>query len=325
MDKPILSIILPIFNGEKYICKKINSLLDININKEIIVINDGSEDDSLNILLKYKEKIKLINLEKNKGVSNARNIGIDAATGKYISFVDVDDKIEPENYVKVIKKMEVEKASVGVCRYDMLNTDNKIKSSNYDYNFKNNEDFFKFFLINKISPSSCDKIFSKNILKNIRFNSTLKIGEDILFCFNVFYNADKVIFFDDVLCHYLQHTESAMHTLSEDLLIYNLIMANLPKKIFTEKKYNLEFEYFRLRLKTRELHTISKLINKSNYKYGIKLLESSFNKEDANLILKNKYFSIIDKAEALFIRILGIKLYIYLIYILLNIISKTHT
>lgn len=96
-----LSIIIPAYNVEKYIKQCIDSLLLVALDKEIIIINDGSTDKTLDILSQYQHlpEIKIINQE-NKGVAYSRNLGINIAKGDYISFIDSDDFIDPTNYTR---------------------------------------------------------------------------------------------------------------------------------------------------------------------------------------------------------------------------------
>lgn len=90
--QPLVSVILPVFNTEKYVTESVESVLNQTYkNIEIICINDGSTDNSLEILKTFGEKITLINLEKNGGISVARNAGIEVAKGDYIAFMDADD------------------------------------------------------------------------------------------------------------------------------------------------------------------------------------------------------------------------------------------
>ncbi len=96
MNKPLISIIVPVFNSEKYISRCINSILEQTYgNFELIIINDGSKDKSLKICEEYQKKdrrIKVFNQE-NKGQAFARNVGLDNAKGEYISFIDSDDYV----------------------------------------------------------------------------------------------------------------------------------------------------------------------------------------------------------------------------------------
>ena len=108
-----ISIIIPIYNGEKFIKKCLDSILaNYNKNYEVIIINDGSTDGTREILNNYKEEnIKIIN-NNNNGVSFSRNLGIKLATGKYIMFVDIDDYLS-SNWYEIIKE-EIQKSDIEV-------------------------------------------------------------------------------------------------------------------------------------------------------------------------------------------------------------------
>ena len=103
-----LSILIPAYNVENYIEECVNSVLDLDTNYEIIIINDGSTDNTLKILNKYKkyEYIKIIN-QKNMGISRTRNNLLKEAKGKYIFFLDSDDFINKEKFKELLKNIEV--------------------------------------------------------------------------------------------------------------------------------------------------------------------------------------------------------------------------
>ncbi len=117
MENPKISVIIPVYNREKYI----KNCLEVITNQtykdlEIIIVNDGSSDNSINIINTFTdERIKLIHHEKNQGLSAARNTGIDNATGKYIHFMDDDDEVNPEFYKYLITASEKHQADVSVC------------------------------------------------------------------------------------------------------------------------------------------------------------------------------------------------------------------
>ena len=109
MKSPLLSIIIALYNSEEYIEKCIKSIVEQTYNNlEIIIINDGSTDESLKICEQFQEKDKRIKIynQKNTGVSSARNTGIAKATGDYITFVDSDDYLIKEAYEKALKQID---------------------------------------------------------------------------------------------------------------------------------------------------------------------------------------------------------------------------
>ena len=209
-----LSIIVPAYNCEKSICICIDSILNSEYKSyEIIIINDGSTDNTVyTITNKYlsKNNIIIINLEKNQGVSYCRNIGIEKASGEYITFVDADDYVSTNIYSEMMRIVKEQAVDCCVCDYCEVFPDGSIQNSKYNYknNVLNNEKCIKSFLVDNISPSACDKIFKAELLKKyVRFDSKLKVGEDILFCLNFFYRAKSVYLLNQIHYYYEQQEE----------------------------------------------------------------------------------------------------------------------
>ena len=134
--KSLISIIIPVFNMEDKLNKCIQSVINQTYdNLEIILVNDGSKDNSLKICENYKNidnRIKLISINNN-GVSNARNIGIKNATGKYIGFVDSDDYIDNDMFETLYNNIKDNNADLSIIGYQIETIDNKvIKNTNLD-------------------------------------------------------------------------------------------------------------------------------------------------------------------------------------------------
>ena len=173
-----LSIIVPVYNVEKYIKKCIDSLINqksLNFKYEIICVNDGSNDRSLEILKSYerqcKEKIKIIDIE-NRGVSNARNIGLKNANGKFIAFVDSDDWVE-ESFVRNLLEVANDEMLVVCDSYFVFNDKMKYNKENIDDTVFN------------VENAVWGKLFSKKIIDkyNIKFPTDITMGEDLVFTF----------------------------------------------------------------------------------------------------------------------------------------------
>jgi len=315
--EPLISIIVPVYNGEKYIKNTINNLLKVTCDKEIIVINDCSVDKSYELLKKYEKNIKLINLKENNGVSNARNLGLEVARGKYIGFVDIDDSFEFDIFNKMIEKIESENSDVCVCNYDEIDeVTGLVTSSKYKLNYLKTEkkSAIKLFLTDQISPAIWDKIYRRDLLEKIRFNKNLAVGEDILFCLNVFLKVNSVSFCNEYLYHYLQQNNSVMHKISPKLLQFSKVIENidLKNKKLLLNEYKEEYEYFKLEMVTRGIHSISSLCNKNNKKIAKQYLMEYCTKDNLNGILKNKYYSKFIKLEILIIKMLGIDAHLIL-------------
>ncbi len=309
-----LSIIIPVYNGEKYIESSLQKVIHMNIDKEIIVINDCSSDHSLEILKKYENQITLINLNENKGVSNARNLGIQSATGRYITFFDIDDCIENDIYVKMVKIMEHERSDVCICNFnEIFDNFSKVVSSKYHYE-KVSNDSLHDFLLDKISPAIWDKVYKRSFIENLRFNTDLAIGEDILFCLNLFLKKPIISFLNDYLYHYTQQSSSAMHQISPRLLQFNEIEQKIAKADidFLTKKYPKEFEFFNLEMICRSIHSISIIATKSTKDVAYQYLKKCCTKENLKKILSNNYVSKTIKIEIFIMYIFGIKIHLFL-------------
>ena len=180
MNKDLISVVVPIYNVEKYLEECIDSILSQTYeNLEILLIDDGSTDSSGNIAENYmnkSEKIKTFH-KKNGGLSDARNYGINHACGKYICFIDSDDYVK-EDYITTmyenLKKFNTKISACGIC---YLYGDQKIKEVNFQ-NIKKlylgEEAQIYLNIIGFYNVSSCNKLFDINLFKNINFPRGLK-------------------------------------------------------------------------------------------------------------------------------------------------------
>lgn len=188
----LVSIIIPVYNTEKYLEHCITSVLNQTYkNIEVILVNDGSTDNSGEICDKYATKdcrIKVIH-QKNSGVSTTRNIGISVAVGQYIQFIDSDDSIDPimtENLINAVN----DNIQLVICGYKSINLDrqNRINAKEYCPNeyIYNKTDFMlhfaDFFNSDLINPP-WNKLYSANLIRkyNIHYLENINLGEDLLF------------------------------------------------------------------------------------------------------------------------------------------------
>lgn len=240
-----LSIIVPIYNVEDYLEECLKSLYNIkNIKLEIILVNDGSKDNSFKIMEKFKEiypeKTVLINKE-NGGLSSARNVGMKAAVGEYISFIDSDDFIDVDEFEKFFKEGQKDKLDVmvGNMRYytpektgDSLFRSDVVKNSG----IVNGIDFFW----NLFQKTKCfreevvDDIYKREFLvkNNIWFNENI-VHEDSEFTPLVYLKAEKVKYIDRAFYFYRQRTGSIMNKVSEKSIVS---LESICEKFFIECK-----------------------------------------------------------------------------------------
>ncbi len=207
--KPLVSIIIPVYNTENFVGRAIDSVLAQTYeNIEIILVNDGSTDTSVEVCERYVQKhnnIKLI-YQKNSGVSVARNTGLQAAKGEYIQFLDSDDEIENEMTENFVDLMVEKSYDIVICGYSTIGkVNNVITNETRCYESKNF--LFTAYLDAKLLSlisSSWNMIFKKKLLEenNIRFNSIYAIGEDGLFTLDYLTKCKKVYVLNKVLYNY---------------------------------------------------------------------------------------------------------------------------
>ena len=204
--KKLVSIIVPVYNKEQFLHKLIPSLINQSYKEiEIILIDDGSKDNSLKICKSYKDKRLKVIHQENGGVSSARNLGLLKATGDYIAFVDADDYIEKDYIKKLITNIkEYDICECGYNRVDEkgnvlerfvpheeLITDN-YQLQDYYLNYNNTNDFL------------WNKLFKRKIINDIKF-SKHKCSEDFLFIIKVFANANSKVTIPDQLYNYVSN------------------------------------------------------------------------------------------------------------------------
>ncbi|WP_042199052.1 glycosyltransferase family 2 protein [Paenibacillus camerounensis] len=214
----MISIIVPVYNAENYIDRCIKSIQNQTYSDfELILVDDGSNDNSFEICRKYSktdQRIKLIRTE-NFGVSSARNEGLRIAKGEYVGFVDSDDWIEADMYEILIRNIIEFNADISCCNYYMNSdsSENTIENQEkYIELFNNVENCMNSFLERKIFGNSvCNKLFSTKVI-NHDFNESLAIGEDAIFLFESCLNSKKIISCNEAKYHYYVRIGSATKT-----------------------------------------------------------------------------------------------------------------
>lgn len=214
-NTPKISIVVPVYNVEKYLGKCLDSLLNQTIKDyEIICVNDGSTDNSLEILKEYAkrdDRIKIISQE-NAGLGAARNVGIKAAKGTYLGFVDSDDFVDPTLYEKAISRAERNKSDVVIFNVYLYFTDSCEKVIFRDkrfYSLLESEGYFTAVehprVINCIGV--WDKIYRRDfIMANEILNPEKRIYEDVLFTIKTLTLAKRISVISDPLIYYRKNT-----------------------------------------------------------------------------------------------------------------------
>lgn len=188
---PAISIIIPSFNEEKHISRCLDSVLKQTFTDfEVLCVDDGSSDNTFNIIKEYSSKDSRIIPLKNpgKGVSAARNFGLDNAKGDYIGFVDSDDFIQPQMYEFLYKAVTENNCDFSVCGYKKTS---EIKEEYFDYKCEE-IDYKKIIKTDDLFSSVCFRLFKKFFIKNLKFEN-FSIGEDTIYNSKLFSNNALII------------------------------------------------------------------------------------------------------------------------------------
>lgn len=281
----MISIIVPIYNTPKdYIQKCISSLLKQTYSSyEILLVDDGSNEDVADYCdeLSHKDLRIRVYHQKNRGVSSARNLGLEVAEGEYIAFVDADDWVEPDYIEKLLSAIEMN-AEMAICNicYDYGEDSNSdLTGSNLKKVEYNKSEVYKELLYYKeIGGFLCNKLFKKKFITK-RLDESLHYSEDYVFVAEYCRQITKAIYLDSKLYHYRQDGNSATKELSYNSRIYTLMesyknieriyLEELPtEEVFVQKNT------LKIALNLRARYLIGRVNNKEEYLQIIKTIKS---------------------------------------------------
>ena len=310
---PKVSIIVPVYNVEKYIEKCLESLVNQTLEDiEIIVVNDGTKDNSKEKILQYIEKYpqKIVYLEKeNGGLSDARNYGLPVAKGEYIAFLDSDDYIEKNMYEEMYKKAKEENSDMVECDFlwEYLNSEKKV--------IKQKKDIGKIYESKKqmlvdVRVVAWNKIIKREILEKTKIQFPVGLRyEDVEFTYKLIPYLNKVSFVKKCFIHYVQRKESIANTQNARTkeiftVLENVIDYYKKNKWYEEYEKELEYIYTRFLL-CSSLKRMCKIEDKKERKIALdktwEKLNNKFPKWKKNEILnkntnmKNLYIKSVNK------------------------------
>lgn len=252
---PLLSIIVPVYNTEKYISRCLETIVNQSMNDyELIIINDASTDNSDEIIknrIGGLKNVKYYVLKKNIGVGNARNIGMENSKGQYIGFIDSDDWLDSSYYE--IMTQSIIKNDADICISGIQTEIDDVYSAKfrYDYSFNTviSGEFGLHSLIDmynhdiRISPIVNNKIYKKSLLKDnqLLFDKSRR-SQDNYFTFMVLVYAEKISLVNNTFYHYYQRTESATHNFSKSYIDDYVFILNSLKKTLTQRNLFSDYE-----------------------------------------------------------------------------------
>ncbi len=223
----MVSVIIPVYNVEKYISECLESLIHQTYKDiEIIIVNDGSTDSSEEIIKSYLEESNNIIYiyQKNKGTAEARNKGIESANGDYVLFVDSDDYLDKDMIQKMYNSADKNNSDVVVCGhikfYDGNSSKNKIINyDGYENNIYNGKQVLDLMLSLRVKGYLCDKLFKRKKLLESDFKlEPNRYIEDWFPVIKQIKQAKIITFINEPLYYYRQRNGSALHTINKKLL-----------------------------------------------------------------------------------------------------------
>ncbi len=315
-----VSVVVPIYNVEKYLEKCLDSLLSQTLEDiQIILVNDGSTDKSGNIAKKYAKENpnKMLYVEKeNGGLSDARNYGMKYATGDYIAFLDSDDYIEKEAYQEMYNKAIQDNADYVECDF-IWEYPNKSKIDKR-YSYKNKKEMLAF-----VRVVAWNKLIKRNIIvdNNIKFPKGLRY-EDVEFTYKLLPYINKFSYIEKEFIHYLQRDNSIANvqnarTAEIFQILDNVINFYKEKKLYEEYKEELEYNYVRYLL-CSSLKRICKIQDKMKRKELTEETWKNINQRFPDW-RKNKILKEVNIGKNIYMRTINkitYKLYIFMFNIL---------
>lgn len=234
--QPLVSVIMPVYNGEKYLSQAIESILNQTFsNLELIIVDDGSSDGSVAIVEKYQQQDKRVILirQENRGVSSARNKALKFVQGEWVYFIDCDDVYFPNYIERMMEVSNLTGADYICCNFDMgycLNLTTYMPCKNEEIVVFEHDSIsaFDYLCAQGVGTSLSIKHISTHLIKkfDISFDTTMTYGEDLFFCWKACLVSKKVAYLPEKLYFYRQTVNSAV--------------SKVHPKLF--EKYNCAFE-----------------------------------------------------------------------------------
>lgn len=273
---PKLSVIIPVFNGADHLNNCLNSLSCSSFKDfEVLLIDDGSTDESAKICQEWSLKDNRFHYfyKKNEGQPSTWNFGLEKAVGKYVAFVDDDDLINYNMYSSLISDAEANNAMVSCCSYKKEYRDYKevqkelsTKEKKNCFIFKNSSEALNAVLRRKDSIEGMiwNKIYSKEILKNVRFNTTFELVNDAVFSIELFSKDFVTVYRPICGYHWMQHSNN------------QTIVSNYKKYLSAAKGFRYLIDYTKNRPSNIRIPLIMQYLNWLTHAYKKLVLSKGF-------------------------------------------------
>jgi len=289
MEKDCISIVVPVYNCHDYLEKCLDSLIHQTYqNLEIVLVDDGSKDDSGAICDRYAIKDKRIKVihQENGGVAIARNVGVKNTSGKYIGFVDSDDFIELNMYESLYQSLTHNQADIACCGRIDEPMNRKVFQLDEPIVYDKQQAMESFLLTKTIGGSFCEKLYRRELLEDINF-ITEYIPDDFITLYSIFKKANKISHTGLASYHYLYRTSSVSHSKFNPkyvgLTIYSKQILNDVQESFPSLVDEAQYLFFH-----KTIYGAKLAIKDSGKKQDLQTFVKEI-KENYTEIQKNKY------------------------------------
>lgn len=324
---PIISIIVPVYNAEKYLSRCVDSIMTQTFhNWELLLVDDGSIDKSGEICAQYATKDKRIQVfhKENGGVSSARNIGLDHAKGEWITFVDADDFIR-ESYLAHLLEHAQKQIDLVISYAEIHNSDDVLKES-YPSKLVDETNFESMFIENDMNwhTSPWSKLYKRSIIEehHLSFCEGMHIGEDAVFLYSYMLCSNRIYISSDTDYCYFAYASGSLtkriNSLASETLAYNkireivesLILKKSIKNSTALKNLNWLIASYQRRILNALYHNKVQrqkrlaILSDMDWNYYIKYISSNSLKEKALIVLlKARLYRFYDLSRVLAARI----------------------
>lgn len=295
---PLISIIIPVYNLKPYLRDCLNSILNQNYkNFEVIIIDDGSTDDSISICNYYVKNYPNFSCvrQENKGVSLARKLGVSLSKGVYITFVDGDDTLPHNALDKLYSQLIFDNLDIVICAYNKIN---KRKINNLFLNkttgVYNSNEYLKILLLGQCIDGPCGKLFKRELFNtsDFVFPKGLTNNEDFIMNFILGMAANKVLITNDITYNYHYRPNSASsHYMNIDkwIELFSIIEKLIYNRVFLYNDF-IHFKLHRLKgiyLNNKQINEVHKNLFDQVVNQASKLTDLNSSEKDTLFLLKN--------------------------------------
>ena len=256
----MISVIIPVFNTAQYLPNLIDSIQSQTYrNLEIVFVNDGSTDESgelLETFARHDSRVKVIH-QKNGGVSAARNAGLEVVTGEYVTFADSDDTLEPDLYETLLELIKEYQVEISHCSYNRIQNGKvrPVGNTGKVYVQTCQQALQELTCGSLFMGGCCNKLYSRRLFDDVRFDTALKLSEDELVNFQLFSKVETIVYRDACKYNYFDSATSACrntHMLrkAQDHLevanrIYHKNCFSELEPMLRRKQLNAQLEYYK--------------------------------------------------------------------------------